>query len=95
MLVEVTQEHINQGVAYSLRRSPIALAIRENGLANVRVSNWYIFYNQQPTPLQFDFTTINNDSLIGKWIFDFDHGKGVFPIQIEIDEEALYATLVE
>ena len=91
MLVEVTQEHINQGFVDSCDSCPIALAMQDKDFENVQVYPWYISYDQ----LQFDFTTINNDSLIRKWIFDFDGGEEVFPIQIEINKEARYAKLVE
>ena len=95
MLVEVTQENINQGVAGKQESCPVALAMQENGLENVRVDARHILYNQQPTPLQFHVSQIKMDTLVRKWIYDFDGGKEVFPIKIEIDEDAGYATLVE
>ena len=90
MIVQVTQEHINQGFV-SGNSCPIALAMQENDFGNVQVHPWYISYDQ----LQFDFTTINNDSLIYLWIYNFDTGEEVFPIKIEINEEERYAMLVE
>ena len=95
MIVEVTQENINQGIAHSCDSCPIALAIQDKGFENVQVDPWYIFYDQQPTPLQFDFAEIKTERLVTKWIFDFDNGEEVFPIKINIDEEEQYATLVE
>ena len=91
MLVEVTQEHINQGFV-SGNSSPIALAMQENGFANVRVEPWHILYDEQLTQLQVH---INPNFSVVQWIFDFDGGEEVFPIKIEIDEDAGYATLVE
>ena len=95
MLVEVTQEHINQGVICDFQSCPIALAMQENGFENVRVDERHILYNYQPTPLELHVATIKNNFLVRKWIFDFDGGKEVFPIKIEIYEDAGYATLVE
>ena len=95
MLVEVTQENINQGVAGNQESCPIALAMQENGFENVRVDGRHIFYIYQPNPLELHVATINNNFLVRKWIHDFDGGEEVFPIQIDIDEEERYATLVE
>ena len=95
MIVEVTQENINQGVVNSFDSCPVALAIQDKGFEKVWIDTRYIFYNYQPTPLQFDFAQIKMDTLVRKWIYDFDGDKEVFPIQIEIDEDAGYATLVE
>ena len=97
MIVEVTQENINQGIAYSSISCPIALAMQDNGLKGVVVANW-ITYNQQPEPTSFQPHTrvhLNIDSPISQWMYDFDGGREVFPIQINIDEEEQYATLVE
>ena len=95
MIVEVTQENINQGVVNSFDSCPIALAIQDKGFEKVWVNTQHIFYIYQPTPLQFDFAAIEMDTLINRWINDFDCDREVFPIQIDIDEEEQYATLVE
>ena len=95
MLVEVTQEHINQGFIDSCDSCPIALAMQDKDFENVQVDGQHIFYDQQPTPLQFHVAKIKMDTLIRKWIYNFDGGEEVFPIQIEINKEARYAKLVE
>ena len=91
MLVEVTQENINQAVV-SDNICPIELAMQENGFGNVRVSIWMISCNQQPDSLRFH---IRPDFSVVQWIYDFDCGQSVSPIQIEINKEGQYATLVE
>ena len=95
MLVEVTQEHMNQAVYFSPSSCPIALAIQENGFANVRVDIQYISYDYKPAPFQYHFVEIKMDTRVIRWLNDFDSGEEVFPIKIEIDEKAGYATLVE
>ena len=95
MLVEVTQENINEGIAYNLNSCPIGLAMQDKGFKKVWLDTRYIFYNYQRTPLQFYVAKIKMDTLIRKWIYDFDRDKEVFPIKIEIDEDEQYATLVE
>ena len=91
MLVEVTQENINQGVVNDYQSCPIALAMQDNSLKGVEVNHWIAYTSfQLHTRIYLDV-----DNLIAKWIYDFDHGKGVFPIQIEINEEERYAMLVE
>ena len=95
MIVEVTQEHINQGIARSCDSCPIALAIQDKGFKNVWIDPCYFFYNYQPTPLQSHFAEIKNDTRVIQWINDFDSDREVFPIKIEINEEEQYATLVE
>ena len=93
MIVEVTQENINQAVV-SDNICPIELAMQENGFGNVRVSIWMISCscNQQPNPLRLH---IRPDFSVVQWIYDFDCGQSVSPIQIEINKEEQYATLVE
>ena len=96
MLVEVTQENINQGIFKDSNSCPVALAMQDKGFENVQVEPWHIFYDQQPTPLQFHVAKIEMDTLIRKWIYDFDGGEEVFPIKIEINKEhTTYAKLVE
>ena len=96
MLVEVTQENINQGVNFSTNSCPVALAMQENGFENVRVNILYISYDYQPTPLQLhNEVCLHIDSPLSQWIQVFDDVGEVLPIQIDINEEALYVTLVE
>ena len=95
MLVEVTQENINQGLRNSFGSCPVAVAMGESSLENVRVIGQFIHYENNLSLLQPYTKTIKTESLLREWIFDFDRGEEVFPIQIEVDEEALYATLVE
>ena len=92
MIVEVTQEHINRGFVDSLDSCPIGLAMQENGFGNVQVTDWCICCDHQPTPLQLHITP---DFSVVHWMYDFDGGREVFPIQINIDKEEQYATLVE
>ena len=92
MIVEVTQENINQGVVKDCNSCPISLAMQDNGFRNVRVQSMLIFYGEQPPPFGF---RINIDFLVTQWIEDFDKGKHMTPIKIEIDEEKYYATLVK
>ena len=95
MLVEVTQENINQGVVDSCNSCPIALAMQDKSFENVKVGTQYIFCNYQPTPFQSHVAVIKNDTRVIRWINDFDGGKEVFPIKININEERRNATLVE
>ena len=95
MIVEVTQENINQGVSNG-NSCPVALAMQDKGFKNVQVTDWCIFCDQQPTPLQlYTRVCIKVDSPVTQWINDFDGGENVSPIQIEINEEGRNATLVE
>ena len=96
MLVEVTQEHINQGVAGNYESCPIALAMQDNGLKRVVVTHVYIFYDQKLSQFQlYTRVYLEIDSAIREWMKDFDGGKKVFPIQIETNKDEQYATLVE
>ena len=96
MLVEVTQENINQGVAGNPESCPVALAMEKNGFEDVEVGDTLMCYSQQPSSLQFYTPVcIKVDSPISQWIYDFDGGEEVFPIQINIDEDGQYVTLVE
>ena len=95
MLVEVTQENINQGFAGNYESCPVALAMQDNGLKRVVVTNW-IAYDQKLFLFQLPTRVyLKLDTLIVEWIKDFDGGKKVFPIQIEMNKEEQYATLVE
>ena len=95
MIVEVTQEHINRGVAGDLRSSPIALAMLENNLEGAVVTDSRIRYETRPYPSDFHESEWMLAPPIKKWILDFDQGKQVTPIKIEIGEYKFYATLVE
>ena len=83
MKIEVTQEHIDQGIINSLVNCPIALAIKSKGF-NCRLDQLYIYID-----LKDKIIYIQTPKFVANFIKDFDDGRPVSPFSFEIDNEAL------
>lgn len=78
--VEVTQEHINNGIRFLPRHCPIALAIKNNNVIVASVSYDYALILLKNDVSMPPFKTWKLDHELSQFIIDFDRGNYVKPM---------------